>query len=170
MFAFNPYASDNNFLLGAFIFEDVGVTAYKGASPLISNKTFLEAAAGILAAEAYHAGLVRTVLFSKGVDTASIYTAANAISAARDSLDNNGHDDQGITGATAGSSNIVPLDFAQRTRFQPRLWQRPQHRVSDELHGDQGWLLPERREWHAQHERLKHVTCCASCTGSGLPR
>ncbi|MFL9864391.1 ferritin-like domain-containing protein [Paraburkholderia fungorum] len=108
--AFNPYANDNNFLLGAFIFEDVGVTAYKGASPLISNKTFLEAAAGILAAEAYHAGLVRTVLFAKGVDTASIYTAANAISAARDSLDNNGHDDQGITGATAGSSNIVPLD------------------------------------------------------------
>jgi hypothetical protein len=108
--AFNPYANDDNFLLGAFIFEDVGVTAYKGASPLISNKTFLEAAAGILAAEAYHAGLVRTVLFAKGVDTASIYTAANAISAARDSLDNNGHDDQGITGATPGSSNIVPLD------------------------------------------------------------
>ncbi len=110
--AFNPYASDEAFLLGAYIFEDVGVTAYHGAATLIASKTYLDAAAGILAVEAYHAGLIRTALYALGLQSPAPaidpYAATAAISTLRSKLDGTNSDDQGIGSATA--SNIVDAD------------------------------------------------------------
>jgi hypothetical protein len=50
------------------------------------------------------------VLYSKGVTTPALRTATVAISDARDSLDGSSDVDQGVIGATADVSNIVPLD------------------------------------------------------------
>ena len=47
------------FLTVAQIFEDVGVSAYRGAAPLIDNSQILSAAAGIALTEAQHAGILR---------------------------------------------------------------------------------------------------------------
>ncbi|TXR57961.1 ferritin-like domain-containing protein [Quadrisphaera setariae] len=107
--SFDPFKDETSFLLGAFIFEDLGVTAYKGGAPLISNKDYLGAAAGILAVEAYHAGLVRRSLYNLGVDVAVI---TNKISDARDSLDGRSDDDQGVLAGNprAYRANLVPAD------------------------------------------------------------
>jgi hypothetical protein len=100
---FDPFANEMNFFLGGMLMEDVGVTAYHGAAPLIKNKEFLDAAAGILAVEAYHMGMARSVLYQMGPEARN---AANALSDARDKLDGPTDLDQGIE--VDGKANIVP--------------------------------------------------------------
>jgi Ferritin-like domain len=96
---FSPYADPNSFLLGAYIFEDVGVTAYHGAAPLITNRAILDKAAGILAAEAYHAGIIRTSLFVGGFSSQT--TAISNLRAKLDgTLGTQNQDDFGV-GTTA---------------------------------------------------------------------
>ncbi len=107
---FNPFADELSFLLGAFVFEDIGVTAYNGAAPLVTSKTYLGAAASILAVEAYHAGAIRSALYQAGY---SVYT--DRISAIRAAFSGTGpntslpSDDVGDDGAN-GTVNLAPTD------------------------------------------------------------
>jgi hypothetical protein len=113
---FDPFASETNFLLGAFIFEDVGVTAYQGAAGLISSKTYLDKAVGIHNVEAYHAAGIRTRIFQAGMMAQS---ASQAIAATRAKLDGTNTDDVGVS-VNGGASTIVDCDsngmtFARNT-------------------------------------------------------
>ena len=106
--SFDPFADETSFFLGAYSLTDVGVTAYHGAAPFITNKTVLSGSAGILAAESYHDSVLRLGIFQAGSDAQA---KAEAVSNLRDQLDDGGkHDkDQGVVNPD-GTANIVPTD------------------------------------------------------------
>lgn len=63
------FGNSTEFLTLARAFEDVGVTAYAGAAPLISDKTILGAAARIAETESLHSGNIRLMVAKLGIPT-----------------------------------------------------------------------------------------------------
>ena len=107
---FNPFASEIDFLIGSYIFEDVGVTAYAGGAAYLQlNGPNIPYAASILAMEGYHAGAIRGYLASQGGGTVT-----NAISALRNTLSGGVGDDNGTdlsaNGGMGNPFNIVNGD------------------------------------------------------------
>jgi Ferritin-like domain len=66
------FSSVNSFLKLARQFEDVGVSAYLGAAPLISSSAYLAAAGAILSTEAQHSGAIRLGCIMSGVTSPAV--------------------------------------------------------------------------------------------------
>ncbi len=116
--AFDPFASQRNFLLAAYLINDIGPTAYIGASPYLTSPANVAASAGLLGVEAYHAGETRTLLFALSEETAdaALIAQAGAIANLRSNAaalsDANGAPavtDQGLIDAN-GNANITVVD------------------------------------------------------------
>jgi hypothetical protein len=108
---FSPYYDDASFLIGAFIFEDIGVTAYLGALSDLHTKGLVAAASAIGSIEAYHAATIRTLLNEK-LDiqlqnyNITVGDTLNAISALRSKLGGGKED----LFSSMGSLVIAPAD------------------------------------------------------------
>ena len=61
------FRNQNEFITLARAFEDVGVTAYAGAAPLIQNRAILGTAAQIALTEGQHAGVLRYFAYERGL-------------------------------------------------------------------------------------------------------
>ena len=63
------FRNQTEFITLARAFEDVGVSAYAGAAPLIDSARILAAAARIALTEAQHAGVLRYLAYQGGITT-----------------------------------------------------------------------------------------------------
>jgi hypothetical protein len=66
------FSSVSSFLKLARQFEDVGVSAYLGAAPLISSNAYLATAGAILGTEAQHSGAIRLACIWNGVSSPAV--------------------------------------------------------------------------------------------------
>ena len=97
---FNPFASEINFLIGAYLLEDTCVSALTGAAQAVLSATNLTYAAGLLGVESQQAGAIRGFLAQFGQDAAT-----DAISALRATLSTVGDEGTGDQGNAFNISN-----------------------------------------------------------------
>lgn len=103
------YANQEQFLLGAFLLEDVIVAGWRGVSTLMVSAANIEIAAGLMAASSFHSGLVRAQLFIRGgVTNSTLRGASIALSDLRDSYGGSVDDDRGV--ASSGSTSNAAAD------------------------------------------------------------
>ena len=118
--AFDPYASDVHFLLGAFLVENTVAATYRTILGQTSDTAVADMLAINLADAIYHGGLIRTLLDDKAATNTAIATALSGASIMLGALDGSNIGDQSLAGASGFSSNLQdsdgrPIPFTRAT-------------------------------------------------------
>ncbi|KAK9796265.1 hypothetical protein WJX73_008767 [Symbiochloris irregularis] len=121
--SFSPYIDDIFLYQGAFLFEDVGVTALQGLLLGIKSESYRHMLDRIMAVEAYHGGVVRTLLYQTH-DTMTPYNiplddAVQKLALLRGKIGaGNGHGIVNDTASSMGERAILVAADSQGLAYQ----------------------------------------------------
>ncbi|WP_242098494.1 ferritin-like domain-containing protein [Sphingomonas sp. CROZ-RG-20F-R02-07] len=108
--AFDPFASDANFLLSAFLLENAVAATYRREMATMAAGDALQTMTDNLGGAIYHGGLVRTLLSAQANGDAALTLSYTALSAYTAKLDGTDTGDQTLAGTNGDSANIVDSD------------------------------------------------------------
>jgi Ferritin-like domain len=110
---FDPYESETNYLLGAFILGDIGQRIYRTVVVTVTDPVSLDPLCGLHGTHAYYSGMLREMLLRAAVDTPAIIDQVDKITAAYDALVGGAPVSQGIRPTTVNGAivaNDIPSD------------------------------------------------------------
>lgn len=110
---FDPYGSETDFLLAAFLLEDVGVTAYRATASQIADPLIADGVAGMMATESQHAGAIRYQLWRRSGSDVSLLNKIQRLSNLRNTLDGLSGVDRDLSPTSVDGwavASIVPAD------------------------------------------------------------
>ncbi|WP_174292218.1 ferritin-like domain-containing protein, partial [Sphingomonas bacterium] len=107
---FDPYASDANFLIGAFFVENAVAAAYRTLLAQSSDPADQAVLQSQLADAIYHGGLIRSLLDDQASADSSIGTVLTGAGTMLAAFDGSDVGDQTLAGANGASSNLLDAD------------------------------------------------------------
>lgn len=118
--AFDPYASAEDFLFGAFLIENTVAAAYRTCLLQSDDASVVAIVTAHLADAIYHGGLIRTLLEDKAATNVAIGRAVSNVGLLLATLDGSNIGDQTLAGASGVSSNLLdddgrPIPFTRTT-------------------------------------------------------
>ncbi|GGB38810.1 hypothetical protein GCM10011380_30310 [Sphingomonas metalli] len=109
--AFDPYASEELFLMQATAIGAITVTAYHDVARQMSNRDLMAKVSALMAARSYQDGMLRYYLYWRGALNNSLYDTIFKLSDARDAYDGNRDYDKGV--GNQYGADILPGDANQ---------------------------------------------------------